>query len=137
MYWDLLWAILAWIGAGISIICGIRAWRVALQARKLGRYTDANLDQTQELLDEIKRRTEGLENLPLDLKCVIARIEQAYGDASACDFLLERMFTCDRPRLQRYVDRLTAPSAYFDRYMQQSTVDSKESGNANVDLPGV
>lgn len=44
-----------------------------------------------------------ISGLQLDLAGAVLRIEQAHADPVLRDFLLERLVTCDVPRLRRYL----------------------------------
>jgi hypothetical protein len=48
-----------------------------------------------------------MDDLQLDLACVVLRIEQAQEDPDMRDYLVDRMATNDAPRLRKYLTEET------------------------------
>lgn len=87
-----------WVADGALVIAAIALGFWMRSLMKLGRSLDRLSDKLAE-----HRAAQPIEGLQLDLFTACVRIRQLYAEDDNRHWLLERLFTCDVPRLEGYL----------------------------------
>lgn len=109
--------LIASLGLMVAVIANVMSNRNVIAAFNSMRAAHDNMTEAFQIHAGHCHALKDAEQLKLDLRCVVARIEQANGLESGDgmrEHLIDRLGNSDAPRLKRWIELLSGERAHVD-----------------------